>query len=277
MDKMFGQFKLALLMLMVLGWALISSCTNGKIAGEISGTGTIEVTEVNVSSKVSGNVLKRSVDEGSIVKAGDSIAEIDHTIYDLQSAQAQATLAIARANLQVVQDNYQSTLKLYKQGTVTQKQKADLETRYQVAQAQVNSTQAAVNLAEQMISYCQITAPVGGVVTHKLIEEGELAGPGTPIVTISELDQVKLTIYVTETELGRVKIGQKAEVSIDSYPNRIFPGTVIYISPEAEFTPKNIQTKEERVKLVYGVKIEIPNPEGILKASMPADAEIKTE
>ncbi len=263
--------------LLALCLTLVCSCKNAKNPGELSGTGTIEVTEVNLSSKVSGNVLKRYVDEGSEVKDGDSIAEIDHTVYDLQLAQAQSALAMAKANLAAVSDNYFSTLKLYKQGTATQKQKEQLTAAYGVAQAQINQAQAAVNLAEQMIAYCHIVSPVAGVVTHKLIEEGELAGPGTPIVTVSVLEQVKLTIYITEPELGKVKIGQAAEATIDSYPKKIFPGKVIYISPEAEFTPKNIQTKEERVKLVYGVKIEIPNPEGILKASMPADATIKTE
>lgn len=262
------------IMIMVFVLAIVFGCSH-KNSNEIIGSGTIEAVEVMVSSKVSGNVLRLFVDEGSSVKQGDTIAEIDGTIYELQLKQAKSALAMAQANFKVIEDNYQSTLKLYKQGTATQKQKEELTTRYQVAMAQRDQAQATVNLAEQMLSYCWITAPVSGIITHKLVETGELAGPGTGIVTISQMDSVKLTIYITEQELGLVKIGQSADVKIDSYPERAFPGKVIYISPEAEFTPKNIQTRDERVKLVYGVKIEIPNPDLILKASMPADAVIK--
>jgi len=255
----------------------LSSCNrnaNGKL---ISESGTIEATEVDISSKVSGNLLKRYVDEGSQVKEGDSIAEVDHAIYDLQLAQAQGNLAMASANLAVVSENYQSTLKLYKEGVANEKQKQQLEAQYKVAQAQRDVATSTEALAQQMDSYCYMTSPVKGIVTHKLVEAGELVTPGTAIVTISELDLVKLTIYVTEKELGKVRLGQSAEVTIDTYPDRKFPGKVIYVSPVAEFTPKNIQTKEERVKLVYAVKIEVPNPEGILKAGMPADATIKVE
>jgi len=258
---------------MFLGMAACRTRGQGQ---DISASGTIEATEVNVSSKVSGNVLKLWVDEGSILAEGDSIAEVDHTIYDLQLAQAQANEKMAQANFKVLTDNYQSTLKLFHQGTATQKQKDELETRYKVAMAQLDAAQALAAQARQMASYCHITAPVAGIVTHKLVEKGELVSPGAALVTISQLDPLKLTIYVTESELGKVKVGQQAEVRIDSFPERAFPGKVVYISPVAEFTPKNIQTKEERVKLVFAVKIEIANPEGILKAGMPADAVLKT-
>jgi HlyD family secretion protein len=94
-------------------------------------------------------------------------------------------------------------------------------------------------------------------------------------VTIASLSEVHLNIYIPETDLGKVRLGQEAEVTIDSYPDRTFKGRVIFISPEAEFTPKNVQTKEERVKLVFRVKIKIPNPDNILKPGMPADALIR--
>jgi len=108
--------------------------------------------------------------------------------------------------------------------------------------------------------------------TRKLAEAGELVGVGSGLYIVSDLSTVHLTIYVSETELGNVSIGQEAKVTIDSHDDRSFPGRVSYISQEAEFTPKNVQTKDERVKLVYGVKIDIPNPEGILKPGIPADA-----
>lgn len=111
--------------------------------------------------------------------------------------------------------------------------------------------------------------------THKAVEAGELVTPGATVVTLVDLDSVHVMIYVTEKELGRVRLGDAAEVKIDAFPDKAFAGKVTYISPEAEFTPKNIQTKEDRVKLVFGVKVEIENREGLLKPGLPADAVIR--
>jgi HlyD family secretion protein len=114
-------------------------------------------------------------------------------------------------------------------------------------------------------------------VTLKSIEQGEFVAVGANLLRITYLDKVKLTIYVSETELGNVRIGQKAKVAIDTYKDKSFEGTVTYISSAAEFTPKNVQTKEERAKLVFAVKLQIDNPEGILKPGMPADATLLTQ
>jgi len=124
---------------------------------------------------------------------------------------------------------------------------------------------------------CAITAPTRGTITLRAVEPGELVGIGTNVVRLTYLDKVKLTIYVNEAELGRIALGEKADVSIDSFDKgRTFPGTVVYISPVAEFTPKNVQTKEERTKLVFAVKMEVANPDGALKPGLPADARIAT-
>jgi len=117
-------------------------------------------------------------------------------------------------------------------------------------------------------------SPVNGTVLDTNLEVGEVAFPGTPILSIADISRPWIYIYVNETKLGLVKIGQEAKVFIDSYPGRAFKGKVVSISSKAEFTPKTIQTKEERVKLVFAVKISIENPERILKPGMPADAEI---
>ena len=109
----------------------------------------------------------------------------------------------------------------------------------------------------------------------KFVEAGESVGPLSSLVMLSDQSYVDLVIYVSETELGRVKLGQEADVTVDSFKNKTFKGKVIYISPSAEFTPKNIQTKDERTKLVYAVKVHIHNPDFELKDGMPADAVIK--
>jgi HlyD family secretion protein len=119
-----------------------------------------------------------------------------------------------------------------------------------------------------------VIAPIDGFITQKYVELGENVVPSASLFKISDLKTVKLIIYVTEEELGKVKLGEKADITVDSFKDKVFSGEVIFISSEAEFTPKNIQTPEERTKLVYAVKIQIPNSQFELKSGMPADAKI---
>ncbi|MDD8025761.1 MAG: efflux RND transporter periplasmic adaptor subunit [Acidobacteriota bacterium] len=140
------------------------------------------------------------------------------------------------------------------------------------AQARLDQARAAADLLRKTIADCVLVSPVAGIVTQVPVEAGELVAAGAAVAVVSDLDRVHVMIYVTEAELARVKLGGRADVAIDGLPGRAFAGTIVYISPEAEFTPKNIQTREDRVKLVFGVKIEIDNPEGLLKPGLPADA-----
>ncbi|MGA2060706.1 MAG: efflux RND transporter periplasmic adaptor subunit, partial [Thermoguttaceae bacterium] len=144
------------------------------------------------------------------------------------------------------------------------------------ARAKVKQAEAALQLAQTRLSYATLTAPMSGVVMSKNIEPGEYVAPGTPVVTVGDLVNVWLRAYIPETELGRVKVGQKAKVTTDTYPGKAYEGRVSFIAQEAEFTPKNVQTEKERVKLVYRIKIDITNPEMELKPGMPADAVIET-
>jgi len=133
------------------------------------------------------------------------------------------------------------------------------------------------NLAviESQIEDGTIVCPADGIVLDTFVEAGETIGPGMPVCTVADLSTVRLMIFVGERDLGKLKVGGAATVHIDSYPDRSFPGTVTWISQKAEFTPKNVQTKESRIDLVYAVKISIDNDEGIFKIGMPADASIE--
>jgi HlyD family secretion protein len=142
------------------------------------------------------------------------------------------------------------------------------------ARAKVEQAKGIAGLAQARVSYMTVYSPLTGIVLSKNIEPGEYVAPGTPVVTVGDLVNVWLRAYIDEADLGRVKVGQKAQVTTDTYPGRAYPGTVSFISPEAEFTPKNVQTAKERVKLVYRIKIDIQNPKMELKAGMPADAQI---
>jgi HlyD family secretion protein len=303
------------------------ACSTNGAKNIISASGTIEAVEVNVASKVSGQLLELAVEEGTRVKPGDRLALIDHETLDIQLRQAEAGVQLAEAqlallikgarvedirqaeaalkqaeaSLKVAEDDAQRMRALVKTGSVTPKSRDDAEARLTVAWAQRNAAaealskvrklarpeeiraaearlaqaHASADLLRKTIADSTITAPAGGIVTHKAVEAGELVTPGATVVTLVELDSVYVVIYVTEKVLGRIKLGDAAEVKIDAFPEKAFTGKITYISPEAEFTPKNVQTKEDRVKLVFGVKVEIENREGLLKPGLPADAVIR--
>lgn len=145
------------------------------------------------------------------------------------------------------------------------------------ARARLAQAQAALALAETNLSYATLTAPLAGMVLSKNIEPGEYVAPGTPVVTIGDLVNIWLRAYVSYDDLRRVKLGQGAAVTTDAYPGKVYKGRIGFIADEAEFTPKNVQTEKERVKLVYRIKIDIINPNQELKPGMPADAVIEAQ
>jgi len=171
---------------------------------------------------------------------------------------AEARLAEARAALRQAESG------LKQLDTVREEKK--------VAEAQVRALEASRKLAEIQKDHGGLTAPFDGIVTSRNVEPGEVVTPGQEVLTLSDLSRVDLKIYVGETDIGKVYPGQPVDVRIDTFPDRVFRGTVSYVSPEGEFTPKIIQTHKERVKLVYLVKVSIPNGGLELKTGMPADA-----
>jgi HlyD family secretion protein len=143
-----------------------------------------------------------------------------------------------------------------------------------VRRADIDRARAQIALIDSQLADTVVMSPIDGVVMVKSADEGEVLAPGTSVVTIGDIDHPWLRAYVDEKDLGRVKLGAKLKVTTDSYPGKSYEGRVTFISPEAEFTPKQIQTSEERVKLVYRIKVEIDNPQHELKSNMPADGEL---
>lgn len=140
--------------------------------------------------------------------------------------------------------------------------------------ARVRAARAALDV---QVAKTRITAPRAGLISAAAIHEGEVALPGAPLLEIADLSEVTLTVYVPQPALGRVRMDQPAQVRVDSFPGHVFHGKVTHIADQAEFTPKNVQTQEERVNTVFAVKITLPNPDGALKPGMPADAEFAEE
>lgn len=265
----------------------LAGCSNSP-DNEIAASGTIEATEVTVSAKVGGQLLRLAADEGTGVRPGDTLAIVDPSDYEIQLRQTDANYEAmkaqhiqAEAGFTSAQEDFRRMEELWKTKSVTRKQYDDAQTHFAIARQNIavsrarrDQARAQLEAAAKKLSDCYITAPTGGIVTQKAVEQGEMVTPGGAILRVSRLDRVYLMIYVTEQELGRVKLGQEARIAIDAYRDRTFPGKIVYISPIAEFTPKNIQTKEDRTKLVFGVKIEVDNAGASLKPGMPADATV---
>jgi len=143
------------------------------------------------------------------------------------------------------------------------------------ARARLEQARAALALAETHLGYATLTSPLAGVVLADHIEAGEYVAPGTPVITVGDVRNAWLRAYLGEQDLGRVRLGQSVEVSTDTYPGKVYTGTLSFIAAEAEFTPRSVQTQKERVRLVYRVKIDVANPDLELKPGMPADARIR--
>ena len=145
----------------------------------------------------------------------------------------------------------------------------------QVAEALVAQAEAASATLQAQIDKMTLVSPISGVVTSRSAHAGEATIAGATLLSVARLDEVNLTIYIAEDKLNRVHLGQEVEIRVDSFPGRVFTGTVSYIAQQAEFTPRNVQTQEERVNMVFAVRVRLPNPGHLLKPGMPADAVIR--
>jgi HlyD family secretion protein len=144
-----------------------------------------------------------------------------------------------------------------------------------IARANLEQAKASLGLSRINVGYTTLRAPAAGIVTVRQAELGEVMAPGSPVASVADLDHIWLRSYIAETDIGRIRWGQDASVTTDTYPGKQFHGRVSFIAPNAEFTPKSVQTYKERVTLVYRIKIDVDNPNHELKPGMPADAHVK--
>jgi HlyD family secretion protein len=213
-------------------------------------------------------------DEGRSVKKDDKLAVLDGAEYEAQAAQSRAALQNVNAQLDKAKRDYNRAEKLNTEEAISQQQMDAAKAAYDMTLAQVQQARAALKNAEVKLNDTVLYAPISGIVLQKNVEEGETVSSGTSIVTIGDLEKPWIKVYLKEDKLGFVNLGQKVEVRTDSYPDKRYSGSVTFISSEAEFTPKAVQTQEERVKLVFGVKISVENQDNELKPGMPADVKI---
>ncbi len=237
-------------------------------------SGTIEVTEVNIGFKTPGRIAELLVEEGERVKQGDRLSTLDSAELRSVVAQNRAALHLAEAELEKAKKDFERYEPLAQEGAITTQQMDGATRALSVARSQVDQARAALRASEVRLSDTVIEAPVSAVVLSKNVELGETVSPGVAVYSLGDLDDPWVKVYVNETKLGMVKLGQKARVSVDTYPGKAYEGRVSYIASEAEFTPKTVQTQEERVKLVFGVKVSVKNVNDELKPGMPADVRI---
>jgi HlyD family secretion protein len=279
--------------------ALLAGCRNGE--NEADAYGNFESTEVIVSAETNGRILRLEATEGSVIEKGTEIALIDTIIYNLQRSEINAgilsirtrIISINAQNEILVQQitnlnvNVERIEKMLKDDAATKKQYDDLTGQVEVLKKQIasNNTQKVSTAAEidvyeskketlnEQIARCSVKSPLKGTLLEKYSEQGELAAAGKPLVKIADLSVIKLRVFVSGGQLGKVKLGQECKVRTDDGKKGFFnfTGIVGYISEKAEFTPKIIQTKDERVTLVYAVTIDVKN-DGTLKSGMPGEA-----
>jgi len=244
-------------------------------AGELFYSGTIEATQAKLSFQVPGRVNVVNFREGEIVKKDEIIAELDRAELEARYAQASALVKSASDTLVNARKNYERFEELFKKGVVSEKERDNLKLNYEIAQAKLAEAQSLLKQASVYLDYTRMKSPMDGIITSRNIEPGETVSAGREVITVSNLSTVELKIFVEETQIGKIRPNQQVDVTVDTFPGKFYQGRVSFISPDGEFTPKVIQTKKERVKLVYLVKVTIENPNFELKTGMPADALLK--
>lgn len=211
--------------------------------------GTVEATEVDVSAQEASTLQSRPVDEGQAVTQGQVMALLDGRDYRIQQSLAE--------------DDYQRGLKLYRNGSLSTEN--------------FNHLKSQKDLADLHVEWCKLTAPLDAVVLTKYHEPGEWVGPGTKIFTLADLREVWCYFYVPQPLLVQLHYGDKVTAFLPELEGHGFTGTITHIGDEAEFTPKNVQTQEERSRLVYAVKVTFANGENYLKPGMTLEAKLPSK
>ena len=237
-------------------------------------SGTVEVTEVNVGFKMAGRITDLRAEEGQRVHSGDRLAVLDNAELRSIVEQNRAAVRNAEAEFEKARKDHDRYRSLSQDGAISTQQLDASQKAYDVSRSQFDQARAALRTAEVRLDDMTLDAPVSGIVLARNAEPGETVAAGVAVYSLGDLANPWVKVYVSETKLGLVKLGQKAEVSVDTFPGKAYEGRVTYIASEAEFTPKNVQTQEERVKLVFGVKVSVTNRNDELKPGMPADVKI---
>ncbi len=246
----------------------------GKV---IKVSGNIEGDDVRISFRVAGQITELLTDEGMVIKKDDIVARLNKDELSKVKAEAEAALKLAEYQYKLDHDDYIRAENLLKAGAISAQKRDAAKTKMDTDSANIKQLRASLELANTKLGWTDLASPLDGYVLVKSALPGEVVQPGAPVFTAVNLDDIWVTAYINETDLGKVKLGQKAYVQTDSYRGKKYDGWISFISSQTEFTPKYIQTSEERVKYVYRIKVRVDNSSLDLKPGMPADAYIVIE
>ena len=294
MQRLSKRQRLIILLIVLLLLAVVIAVVwihNRNAARELLLSGTVEVTEVEISPELSAKVTALYHREGDHVTIGTPLFDLDKSTVETQLRAAEAAMraalaqvALTRARRENAERDYNRNLQLYQAKVISPSTFDGVTTAFNVAKNnyetavnQYKEAQAQVGTFQVQLRKVRVASPIDGVILERSVEAGEVVFPGMILMTIGDLSNPWIRVYIGETDIGKVRLGQQALVVTDAYPKRQFPGILRYISSEAEFTPKNVQTREERVKLVYEARVYLANEEGILKPGMPADVSLRVE
>ena len=266
----------------------------------VYGSGRIEADEVRVAPEVAGRLLENRAREGQLVRAGETIARIDPVDYELQASQAasqqvatrrsgsqiDAQISLAEHHAHTARTDLARYETLRRKGWVTLQQVETRQNAYEAAvgqlrtlreqraqtDAQTDAAGRTLALARNRLGRTLIVSPLGGSVLERLAEPGEVVAAGQPLAVIANLGRVRLRVFVSERDLGRIRLGAPARIRVDGFPDRFFVARVARIDAQAQFTPRDVHMEDERVRTVYGVTLEADNRAALLKPGMPADA-----
>lgn len=290
-----------------LYWKLHNN--NGLPADIASGNGRLEATEIDIASRIGGRLASVDVREGDTVQQGQVVAALDAA--DLQAqlraaaaqveqaqaatAEGQAAMRSAGSQHQLAHSTLDRTRELANKGFASRERlDRDLSTlqttdaAISAAQGRVNQAQSAVTAAQAQADAVQVTlddatlkAPVAGRVLYRLAEPGEVLAPGGKVITLLDMSDTFMSIYLSTSEAGKVRVGSEARIVLDALPNQPIPAHVVFVAPRAQFTPKEVETRDEREKLMFRIKVKVDqawlaNHADLAKPGMPGMAYVKT-
>lgn len=307
MNRHWGKLVIGFLAVSVLGaagvWAYDSSTERAAAPGMSSASGRLELRAVRPSSGTGGRVVRLSVREGERIRKGDTLAVLDSRAQTARLTAARAATAAAQeavvsaarqadalgSRLEQAKREADRYGRLLEREAVSRQLAEQAENAVEQLGSQLRAARAAEELARKRaeaeaarvrgaeieLDETVVVAPIDGVVSEVLMRQGEIAGPGYPLVSVHESRGARLKVYLPLGAAERVQVGDSARVLVGAFPERAFPGVVEWIASEAEFTPRDVHMPDERTTLVYEVAIRVHDPSGVLKDGFPADAWIR--
>ncbi len=236
--------------------------------------GNVDIRQVDISFRVSGKLKSLYFEEGDFVPRGKLVAELDKEPYEDEIRQASAAATSIQASLDNAERVLKRRLELIPQGSVSQEDVDNALANRNVLAANLLQAEAALAVAKSNLAFTQAYCPADGVLLTRIREPGSVVNPTNPVCTISLSDPLWIRAFVNETELGLIYPGMIAQVTMDTSPDKVYIGHIGFISPQAEFTPKAVETTQLRTDLVYRLRIYIPNPDRQLRQGMPVTVKL---